>query len=309
MRRDYIFTNFNAIKYVSWLVTLLKPKYKIKKSSGFLGQLSNKDVDDICEILNKDGCYVLNEKIPLTIVNEILNYAKGLPLNYLKSTESKIEYSKDTISFEMSKDKSIRFEPVDISVISSCPHLIDLTKDPNFLHIANNYLGTKPILDLILFWWSTSFQELNVSDSERIGLKNAAAQMYHFDMDRLKFLKFFIYLTDVDEFNGPHMYVKKTHNKCPKYIRNDGRYSDSFIEENACNDIVEITGKAGTIIIADTRGIHKGKELEKGERLIFQLEFANSDFGKPEFQMISSKFNSIINERFKYSYAKYFNRC
>lgn len=309
MRRDYIVSNLNIIKFVSWLVTIIKPSYKIEKSTGIIGQLSNKDVDDICEILKKDGCYILNEKLPLTTVNEILNYAKSLPLNYLKSTELGIEYSDETVSYENSKDKSIRFEPVDISVISNSPHLINLIKDPNFLHIANNYLGTKPILDLVLFWWSTSSRELKVSELEKVALKNSAAQMFHFDMDRLKFLKFFIYINDVNESNGPHIYVKKTHNECPKYINHDGRYSDEFIEANAKSEIVEIVGKAGTIIIADTRGLHKGKELENGERLIFQLEFANSDFGKPEFQMISAKFNSNLNERFKFSYAKYFNQC
>ena len=36
-----------------------------------------------------------------------------------------------------------------------------------------------------------------------------AAQMFHFDMDRPKWLKFFIYINDVNEKNGPHFFIPK----------------------------------------------------------------------------------------------------
>lgn len=74
--------------------------------------------------------------------------------------------------------------------------------DMNFFAIAQEYLACKPIHDLVLMWWSAPHS--NKASSE-------AAQLYHFDMDHLKFLKFFIYLTDVDEHNGPHCYVRKSH--------------------------------------------------------------------------------------------------
>ena len=38
------------------------------------------------------------------------------------------------------------------------------------------------------------------------------AQLYHFDLDRPKWLKFFIYLNDVENLDhGPHSYIKNTH--------------------------------------------------------------------------------------------------
>ena len=42
---------------------------------------------------------------------------------------------------------------------------------------------------------------------------------------------------------------------------------------------VEITGPRGTIVAVDTRGFHKGKPLSTGERLLLQLEYADSLFG------------------------------
>ena len=49
--------------------------------------------------------------------------------------------------------------------------------------------------------------------------------------------------------------------------------------------ITEITGPRGTIIAADTCGLHKGKLVERGSRLILQLEFTNSLFGAPYERM------------------------
>ena len=120
-------------------------------------------------------------------------------------------------------------------------------------------------------WWSAAFSRKASSE---------AAQLYHFDMDRFKFIKFFFYLTDVDSSNGPHCYIRGSHKWLPDRLWKDGRIQDAEIFENFHKqDIVEITGKKGTIIAVDTRGLHKGKVLEKGERLIFQVEYANSLFG------------------------------
>ena len=37
--------------------------------------------------------------------------------------------------------------------------------------------------------------------------------------------------------------------------------------------IKEFDCKAGDLIIENTRGLHKGKPLQEGNRLIFQIEF------------------------------------
>jgi hypothetical protein len=101
-------------------------------------------------------------------------------------------------------------------------------------------------------------------------------------MDRLKFIKFFVYLTDVDETHGPHVYVARSHIRKPKAVRRDGRIPDDEIVRTYGPDaIVEITGERGTILAVDTRGFHKGKAPESGDRLLFQVEYANNLFGVP----------------------------
>ena len=41
----------------------------------------------------------------------------------------------------------------------------------------------------------------------------------------------------------------------------------------------EFVGRRGTVIFEDTRGLHKGKHAESGDRLIFQMQYSNSKFG------------------------------
>src|SRR5690606_10997252 len=84
--------------------------------------------------------------------------------------------------------------------------LQQLIFDDSLRAVAQEYLGCKPILDHLAFWWSAPFEGKARSE---------AAQMYHFDMDRIKFLKFFFYITDVNPNNGPHCYVRGSHKSLP----------------------------------------------------------------------------------------------
>jgi hypothetical protein len=40
-----------------------------------------------------------------------------------------------------------------------------------------------------------------------------------------------------------------------------------------------VTGPRGTILAEDTRGLHKGKPVAKGDRLVLEFEFSSSMFG------------------------------
>jgi hypothetical protein len=106
------------------------------------------------------------------------------------------------------------------------------------------------------------------------------AQLYHQDRDRLSFLKFFVYLTDVEVENGPHMYIRGTHRKTPWSLRSDGRKTDAIVEQAGLGGrVAEMIGPSGTLMAVDTAGLHKGKPPISGDRLVLQVEFATSLFG------------------------------
>ena len=106
------------------------------------------------------------------------------------------------------------------------------------------------------------------------------AQLLREDRDRLSFLKFFMYLTDVDSLTGTHVYVKGSHRRIPWSLRADGRMTDSAVKEAGLWDnVTELHGLAGTIMAVDTIGLHKGKTPINSDRLALENEFSTSLFG------------------------------
>ena len=151
------------------------------------------------------------------------------------------------------------------------------------LNLAKQYLRSKKITIKanILFSVNSDVNDENLS-------KNA--QLFHNDNDFKKFFKIFIYLNDVDNFNGPHVYVEKSHKK--KNIKNLllRRFSDPEIKNIYKNKIKYFLGKKGSIFYVDTFGIHKGEPPIKGSRKVLVIEYG-SDHLKYDF----NDFETVLN--------------
>ena len=150
-----------------------------------------------------------------------------------------------------------------------------LIADASLFAIAQRHLGSLPIQDLVAMWWSAAVPGETEADAD------AVAQRFHFDLDRLRFVKVFVLLTDVDEDTGPHCYVRGSHRGAPAALRRDGRHRDEEVSAAYPGQERLVTGPRGTIFMADTLGMHKGVELRTGHRLVFQTEYASSLFGSP----------------------------
>lgn len=109
---------------------------------------------------------------------------------------------------------------------------------------------------------------------------------FHED-DNKRNMKFFIYLTDVTNQNGPFSYVPKTHGlrKPEKYIRwllweifHSRKYLYSYrLEQKRCElEEVKVTGPVGTIFCADTTGYHRASTPIVGEREVFVVSYTRN---------------------------------
>ena len=87
--------------------------------------------------------------------------------------------------------------------------------------------------------------------------------------------KIIIYLNDVEQDNGPFLYIKGSHkHSFYKQIKRKlgvpfsrTRFTEEEIAKlSSGNEIVELTGKKGTAVIAITNGLHSGKPVSKGSR-------------------------------------------
>jgi hypothetical protein len=152
----------------------------------------------------------------------------------------------------------------------TCAPLRRLLTDRSVLALAQGFLRSSVVIDPPTMWWSTPGNGKASS---------AAAQLFHVDLDRLRWLNVNFLLSDVDSTNGPHVYVRTSQRRKPAALLRDGRYSDEEVAAHYPNDIVEIGGRRGTIFITDNRGFHKGKNLQQGTRLLFQMILASSSFG------------------------------
>lgn len=149
---------------------------------------------------------------------------------------------------------------------------VKLLEDLGVLRAIGDELG-HPILRAVNAWHSVRPSRFGRKD------ESDAAQMYHADNDTpTGWLKVFIYLTDVSEENGPHVFVPGSHRERPVALARDGRFSDEEVERHF-GPGRKLTGPAGTVIVENTQGFHKALTVRSGTRTIFELECVNCLFG------------------------------
>lgn len=133
------------------------------------------------------------------------------------------------------------------------------------LEIANSYLNTDSISINATYFISNPIE---TSEKE----KYSNAQYFHWDNDFTKFFKFYIYLSDVDDFAGPHVFVSFSHKYKKKQHRLCRLYSDDKILSEY-KDIKYFRGPAGTCFFTDSYGLHKGVPPSKSHRLMLNIHF------------------------------------
>lgn len=146
---------------------------------------------------------------------------------------------------------------------AAAPHLFDLMNHPLLLTTAELVLNCKPTIDNCFAWWSyTGLDEPR------------GTQHFHRDVDSLRFIKVFLYLTDVDEQDGPHDYVVGSHRSWA--LSTTKRISDAeVLKAFGKNTVRSMTGPAGTIFLANTYGIHRGRRPLASRRLVFAGAYTN----------------------------------
>ena len=257
--------------------------------------------------MNHNGTYYKNHK-PLVLAEEIRDkgYAK-LPQNLNTNQVNELVSLAKTLKcfngkkFDLFDEKNItttryNFDSNDLINQSSVQKLV---MDEYLIDVAREYFDSEPIFDLPVMWWSTPFGNGPSSD---------AAQLYHYDLERVKWLKIFFYLTDVNDNNGPHRYIEKSHKIDSKPIdlisRGYQRISDNEMKKYYDIDSFKvIKGIKGSAFAADTLFWHKGTELIKGNRLVLELNYASSLLGtNPSKLCVKTPTDSFKSFSKKYSF-------
>lgn len=149
-----------------------------------------------------------------------------------------------------------------LATVLSCPLIMGLINDPEVLSLAGAYLGCCPTLSSVGLRWSFPSQA-KVSD----------VQKFHRDPDDWRFVKLFVYLTDVDENSGPHVYVRGSHRSDLQMRARP--YDLPYIEKEYGKDAaLAVVGQRGTAFMADTLGIHMGRPPADRPRLMLIAQYS-----------------------------------
>lgn len=260
---------------LSSLIARCSPPYRFPSASGVLGDLSSSDLASITSALDRRGYYVFPRRLPETVCRRLLDHALNEPC-VLREEGGRRTPSGPARPYaaERPTPRGTRYDFSTDALLAS-PDVQALLCDFSILSVAQAYLRARPVADVLTMWWNTAYSAQPSS---------AAAQYFHFDLDRMKWLKFFIYLTDVGPESGPHTFVAGSHRSggIPPGLLKHGYARLTDADVRACypdESFVEFSAPRGTIIAEDTRGLHKGKVVERGDRLVLQLQFSNSLFG------------------------------
>ena len=163
-----------------------------------------------------------------------------------------------------------------------------LAFDPFILNSVAKYLGSTPIHVATNMWLS--------GPAKNPAEVSANAQEYHQDCGFSQFVKVFVYLSDTSIDTGAHAFIRGSCLSDPDKMFEDYTNSERLSEQQLkkkykAKDFSTITGNRGTITLGDTSCFHKGLPVEKGSRLILNLEYTSSLFGSsvPYFNSIPKR--------------------
>ena len=143
--------------------------------------------------------------------------------------------------------------------------IIRISDADKFCELARKFLGDRLILHL-------AAEHLHCPiESETLLYQynppNTTTRGYHLD-GYLKEFKAFLYLTDVDMESGPLCFVPRSHTwrwyRTWRHLRGGKTDLDAALTTGG----IPITGNAGTLILFDARGAHRGMDQNGKERAV-----------------------------------------
>jgi hypothetical protein len=149
------------------------------------------------------------------------------------------------------------------------PELADHRNDPMIRRVVEAYYGRPYYSGLLMYQYNTR--------------SNANTRYHHVDAFSKEF-KSFVYLDDVDEGNGPFAYIPGTQRAHVKRVLKQVRegssatgFSPDDLRRMLGREVV-LAGAAGTLILADVRGFHRGTpQLDRSRSALVNYLYDSSD--------------------------------
>ena len=246
--------------------------------------VSDPSIEEVVRTLKQDGVVVIPPRLNQETIQNLYELALSCQLKTLtygalvtgqaSGTQSTMTIAENGTSegIDLSHPRYSVYE-VPRNLLLENRYMQRLLCDPYLLTVAAHYLGVFPVVTKPDLWWDTDFVPP--------GLR---PRPFHTDSGCLRWIKVGIPLTDTT-LETPHfVYVKGSHNpnkitrSLTRRLASRMNLSDKEVRDVCADKIVHVTAPAGSIILADTRGIHKGELSERGHRLVLYFGLEGSAF-------------------------------
>jgi hypothetical protein len=182
--------------------------------------------------------------------------------NFLYGTND--EFAQQGVTFDRHEARSLEqvvreFNPSTLTVypLESSSAFREVWLDPYLLTVVTHYLGLVPTL-------VEAYARRNFPARFR-----TMNHFWHRDLnDRHQLLKMFVFLTDCSVQTGPHEYIRRSHREL-NALNGKRYFTDDEIDAlhptgSPLREVSDV--KAGTVILEDTRGVHRARMPETGYR-------------------------------------------
>lgn len=224
--------------------------------------------------LLRDGYAICDVLIPDAVVEDLSTYFASAPCTLTSDMGSELRTG-ETVSVDFVNPVAEKYAVTTDATVQNAT-VRELMLDRGLLQIAQAYCGSVPSIDIVIAWYS--FPQPYAS--------HQAGQLFHFDLDRIRWLKAFLLLTDQDAETGAHAYIPGTQadRGIDKALlaRGYARLEDDEVADyHPRSEWKVMEGRKGVVLLEDTRGLHKGIPLVRDHRLMLQFEYAQAMFGHP----------------------------
>jgi len=259
-------------------------------------------IEGVVHTLKEDGVVVIPSRLRKEIVQNLYELALSCPLktttygplatDHVPGTQSTMSIADTgtTSGIDPSQPRHSIYT-VPRSLLLEDHYVQCLLCDPYLLAVATRYLGVFPVITKPEMWWDTDFLPQ--------GLR---PRPFHVDSGCLRWLKVGVNLTDTTVESPHFVYVKGSHNPnrstrpLTRRLVSRMNLSDKEVKDVCPEKIVHVTAPAGSITLADTRGIHKGELSMRGHRLILYFGLEGSAFNNIDEPVPLNKVGSELEK-------------
>jgi hypothetical protein len=257
-------------------------EYELEKNHFLEEEISIKEIVKKIDLRGYSDSFVLKKKF--------INEFKNLAINQNNHDLKKIENLESTNIFKKKEETNENYlRRLKLHGINRLTGYVDLNAKNSIsdfllssflLKLAKSYLGSGKIS--ISCSYFISLPKKNLTEKEKI----SSAQYFHWDNDFQKFLKLYIYLSDVNNDTGPHIFIPFTHKKKIFKHQLHRTFSDIDIYDSY-SKVKKFLGKEGSLFFVDSYGLHKGETPKNNNRIMLNIHYGRN-------KILYSKFDKFI---------------